>query len=258
VIEILLHANMGAKGQRMLQALADASPVPCTVVNKATGNAQVLMTYGPGDPERRAALHAQRARGRQTVIWDMGYFATKDFVGGMRMSVGHEHPQHLLDIAPNDASRWNALRLPLRNDYDPKGPIILVGLGPKTRAIGALGETWERTTFDRLRRKYPGHRVVFRPKPRRPHPNLPCETDATSPIEYVLKGASLVVCKHSNVAVDAVVAGVPVEASDGAIRWMDGKLYTPSNRLEFLQRLMWFNWRPNEAADAWGMILKCV
>jgi hypothetical protein len=256
-MEILIQSNMGEKGRRMLNALASTAPIPHTVVEAPSGRATVLMTYGPGDKVRKQWLAEHRARGGVTVIWDMGYFATKDFVGAMRFSANEWHPQHLMDRAPADGSRWDALRLPLRADANPKGPIILVGMGPKTRAI--IDETdWESRMFVKLRKRHPGRQIIFRPKPGRPHPTLPCETDGHSPIESLLKGASLVVCRHSNVACDAVLAGVPFEASDGAARWLADKPYTPENRLEFLRRLMWFNWRPDEAAAAWGMVLKCV
>ena len=257
MIEILIQPNMHHKGLRMLQALVDTAPVRSTVVSEPTGRARVLMTYGPGDPIRKAWLAAHRARGGTAVLWDMGYFATKDFIGGMRFSVNDWHPQKLLDLAPRDSSRWDALHLPLRSDYDKKGPIILVGMGPKTRAI--IDETnWEIMTYHRLRRRFPDRRIIFRPKPGRASPAVPCATDGRTPIEQLLRGASLVVCRHSNVACDAVVAGVPFEASDGAAKWLDNKPYTPENRLEFLWRLMYFNWRADEAAQAWGMVLKCV
>lgn len=256
-MEILIAADMSLKGTRFLQALADAAPMPAKVVTEPSGNAQRLAIYGVGHPPRRAIADKHLARGGTLLLVDIGYFATVHFVGAMRISVNDDHPQKLLSRVPLCADRWDALRLPLRNDFDPKGPIVLVGLGPKTRAI-ITDVNWETIAFHKLQRRFPGRRIIFRPKPRRPHPNLPCAIDATSPIETVLKGASLVVCRHSNVAVDAVVAGIPFEASDGAAKWLDGKPYTTENRHEFLCRLMHFNWRAEEAADAWKVILKCV
>jgi len=256
-MEILIQSNMHHKGLRMLRALVESAPVPYRVVDEPTGKASILMTYGPGDKVRKEWLSEHRARGVTTIMWDMGYFATKDFIGGMRFSVNDWHPQHLLDRAPADCSRWDALKLPLRNDHNPKGPIILVGMGPKTRAI--VDETdWETRMLKKLHKRFPKHRVIHRPKPGRPHPNLPCPTDGRTPIEVLLRGASLVVCRHSNVACDAVLAGVPFEAIDGAAKWLDGKPYTPEVRHEFLCRLMWFNWRADEAAAAWKMVMQCV
>ena len=70
-------------------------------------------------------------------------------------------------------------------------------------------------------------------------------------IADLLRGASLAACRHSNVAVDAVVAGVPFEAVDGAAMWLAGKDYTPANRLDFLRRLAWWQWKASEAHLAW-------
>ena len=42
------------------------------------------------------------------------------------------------------------------------------------------------------------------------------ETGPTGTIADVLNGCSVVVCRHSNVAVDACIAGVPVECEGGA------------------------------------------
>lgn len=256
-MEFIITPDMSLKGTRFLQALVDTAPIPARVVTEPSGNAQRLAIYGVGHPPRRAIADKHLARGGTLLLSDIGYFATVHAPEMMRISMNDDHPQRLLDRAPLCSDRWDALHMPLRNDFDPKGPIVLVGLGPKTRAI-ITDVNWETITFHRLQRRFPGRRIIFRPKPRRPHPTLPCAVDATSPIETVLKGASLVVCRHSNVAVDAVVAGIPFEASDGAARWLDGKPYTVENRLEFLWRLMYFNWRADEAAEAWKVILKCL
>lgn len=256
-MEILIEPDMSLKGVRMLQALADTAPMPCKVVDKPSGNAKTLMIYGVGEPRRKLMAEQHRAAGGQLVLWDLGYFAKVHATGAMRLSINHWHPQKLLDLAPRDSSRWDALHIPLREDYNPKGPIILVGLGPKTRAI-LDDKSWELQTFQKLKRRFPKTPIIFRPKPKRPYPHLPCRIDGKSPIEAVLKGASLVVVKHSNVALDACVAGVPFQCEDGAARWLDGKPYTVENRLELLWRTQWFNWRAEEAAEAWKMIERCL
>lgn len=257
-MEILIQANMINKGRRMLEALAETAPMPNTVVDRPSGHAKVLMTYGPGEKLRKQWLTEHRARGGTTVVFDIGYFATKDFKGGLRFSVNHWHPQALLDRAPADSSRWDALGLPLLDGYSQHGPIILVGMGAKSRAI-AEEPDWEMRAAQKLMKRFPGRKIIYRPKPGHgAHPRLPFQADNRTPIEQLLKGASLVVCRHSNVACDAVLAGIPFEASDGAATWLADKPYTRENRYEFLSRLMWFNWRSTEAAAAWEMVLKCV
>lgn len=260
-MEVLIEPGMTPKGCRMLEALAACAPRPCTVVDKPSGHAKVLVIYGVGHPGRKLLAEQHRARGGRLVLFDIGYFAQQAFVGAMRFSIDRPHPSpNLLDLAPADGSRWAALKIQLRDDFDPKGPIILAGLGQKTKAILPPGQkAWEEQAFQQLRKRFPGREIVFRPKPRSlPYPQLPCRIDAASPIEAVLKGASLVVVKHSNMALDAAVAGIPFEAEDGAARWLVGKPYTPANRLELLQRTMWFNYHPSEAAQAWQMIERAL
>ncbi len=255
-MEIIITPDMGLKGTRMLQAMADTAPMPCRVVTEPSGSAKTLMIYGPGHPVRKVQAEQHAAAGGRLVLWDIGYFAHTHCPGAMRLSIDHGHPQGMLDRVPLDGSRWDALGVPLRQDYQVKGPILLIGLGPKARATMDNKE-WERQAFAKLRRRFPRANIVFRPKPNRPHPMLPCRIDGKTPIDVLLRGVSLVVCKHSNVAVDATVAGVPFECSDGAACWLHGKPYSPANRLEFLRRLMWFNWHAEEAAEAWKVIQRC-
>lgn len=251
-MEILIEPNMSSYGTEMLKALAK---VEGKVVSKPTGNDKALMIYGVGHQGRKVIAEQHLAAGGHLVLWDLGYCRDK-FKGAMRLSFNEWHPQNYLDRAPLDGSRWGRMNTPLRNDFDPDGPVVLIGLGPKTRAI-ISDPDWELTTYSGLKARFPKRKVIFRPKPKRPYPAFSCELSLGGPIENVIKGASLVVVRHSNVAVDAVIAGVPFEASDGAARWLEGKPYTPENRLEFLFRLWYFNWTANEAKEAWRMIHRC-
>ena len=71
-----------------------------------------------------------------------------------------------------------------------------------------------------------------------------------------MKGASLVVCSHSNVAVDACIAGIPVDCTDGAALalYKDNQNPTVERRLEFLRSLAWWQWSTREAPQAWEFI----
>lgn len=214
------------------------------------GDSDILVLFGVGAPSHAVARQAHVSSGRRAVLFDLGYFSRKKVTGYVRMSIDFDHPQYWLGCTKPDPSRFDVHGIELRADSNPAGPIVLVGLGKKARSY--LGERdWEVKEYRRLKQANPGRRIVLRPKPGHPKPNLPCEFDDRPSIEEVLKGASLVVAKHSNVCVDAVIAGVPYQATDGAAIWLQGKPFTAENRLDFLHRLAWWQWMPTEAAEAW-------
>jgi hypothetical protein len=73
-----------------------------------------------------------------------------------------------------------------------------------------------------------------------------------------LAGASLVICRHSNAAIEACIAGVPVECSGGAAHWLYSRTPRPTTeeRLDFLYRLAWWQWRFIEMKSAWLFLMK--
>lgn len=241
----------------MLLALAEAArEAGDQVVETAQfqGKSDWLVLFGVGAAVNDQARKAQIARSGRVLHWDLGYFDRKKVVGHVRMSIDSDHPQQWLDRTEPNPERWALNGTALREDANPSGPVLLIGLGRKSREyLGA--STWERDAHARLRIRFPGRRIIFRPKGRDAL-RLKCEADATTPIADLLRGASLVVCRHSNVAVDAAIAGVPFEAENGAAMWLQQRDFTPANRLEFLQRLAWWQWRSTEAAQAWAFAKK--
>lgn len=217
------------------------------------GGAPWLALYGVGATDRSRARDAQVASGGYALCWDLGYFGRTKVTGYLRVSINHHHPQAWLSRTEPKPERWEAHGIELREDYSPAGPIVLVGVGPKShKFLGTQG--WELSKLKELRARFPGRRIVYRPKPGSPGAALDCETDNRPKIEDVLKGAALVVCRHSNVAVDAAIAGVPIECEDGAAIWLQGKPYTRETRLDFLRRLSWWQWCPSEAVQFLGFL----
>lgn len=253
---------MAARGRIMLEAMASAAEsagVQAIVRKKGyRGDCELLMIYGTGHPVRRHYWQQHCKRGG-AVAWDLGYW---DRMGefSMRLTLNGDHPPRYMREEPPE--RWEAQGIELREDFDPNGPIILVGMGRKAAELHA-GRVlaWEARMLQKLRQTYPGKRIVFRPK-RIQGPFLPNVPAAKGgPISEVLKGASLVVCRHSNVAVDACIAGVPVVCEDGAASALYGNdLANPKApdreaRLKFMRGLAYWNWRPSEAKDAWTYLL---
>lgn len=237
----------------MLKALAIAARIAgdkVTETGRFEGRSDWLILYGVGAAVNDRARKAQVARGGRVLMWDLGYVDRKKVVGHLRMSIDSDHPQAWLEKTETLPERWDRLSVPLRNDSDDAGPVLLIGIGRKSRAYLRC-PNWERDKFAELQKRLPGRQIVFRPKGK-DLTRLPCRMDSEKPITQLMQGASLVVCRHSNAAVDATIAGVSFEAQDGAAMWLQRREFTPANRLEFLQRLAWWQWRAEEAAQAWA------
>lgn len=261
--EMLLDNGMNSKGQRMMQAMLEAAPlvgVTPVVRPRANflGDSNMLMVYGIGNPHITACMKAYTSTRRRAIGWDLGYFnrraVRRSFA--MRVTLDDPHPQRFL--IDNGPKRWERDGSPLRDDYSPKGPIIVCGLGAKSRVqYGYHGTRWESTTIAKMRAKYPMSNIIYRPK-------IPRETlagatnDWSSPIELLLKNASLVVVHHSNVAVDACIAGIPVLCEDGAAMSLYQGNHNPDEkqRRAFLEKLAWWQWRPEEALECWRFLIK--
>lgn len=255
--EVLVQPATALRGEKMLNALIEAAPeagVRCNVVKMPTGKAQFLMSYGLGHPVRRPWTLQHVKRGGRLIGWDLGYW-DRDVSGRahMRLTIDDDHPHRWIEPMPPE--RWDAAGIALREDANPDGPILLCGMGKKQRDLrGFRTHGWELAALQRIHKAHPGREVIYRPK--RPEMGLPGCRTSKGPIEEALRGASLVVCSHSNVAVDACIGGVPVNCEDGAAYalYRDNPAPTPAQRLEFLRSLAWWQWHPAEAMEAWKFI----
>lgn len=256
-VELLRAVKPSLSAEPILAAVAAAARATGDEVRETRGyegRSEWLVLQGVGDRMHNAARRAHIRRGGHVLLWDFGYWDREKMTGHMRMSIDHDHPQAWLDHTPLNTHRAVPA---LREDSDPDGHILLVGLGRKSRRY-LNAPNWERTAYAELVRRFPGRRIIFKPKPG-DAVRLPCETaDAETPIEHLLRGAARLVCRHSNCAVDAAIAGVEFEAEDGAATWLQARGFTPANRLEFLRRLAWWQYKPTESALAWSFAKQVV
>lgn len=226
-----------------------------------------LVIYGMGGPLVYA--HAKFHMKHGTVLaWDVGYWGRYDpmMERKYRLSINGLHCPKLIMKGPDPGNcRLNAGNLSFKPAGDPNGPILLVGNGPKSNAIGASGWTLKKSV--EIRQKFPGKQIIYRPKPKRPMEQgvFFDKLSEGGTIDEVLAYTSLVVCRHSNVAVDACRLGVPVVCEDGAAaaiypHSLDEYENQPSaeTRAEFLRRLAWWQWSRKEAEDGslWEWLLK--
>jgi hypothetical protein len=258
--EIFIPEGTNATGRVILQSLvhtASSAGIEPRVTQAYHGRSDWLVMWGIG-ADHRSSLRWQHIRaGGLVALWDIGFFKREKVRGFCKVSINDDYATRWLDKTEPDPSRWEAVDLKLRDDYNPDGHIVVAGIGPKQRmymGLSAGSDCWEQQKIDEARRRFPGRRVVYRPKPNRTSPSLRCETDATSDISEVLRGAALVICMHSNVAVDAVLAGIPFESEDGVSTWLRGKPYTRETRQDFCRRIARWQYKAYEMAEAWQFL----
>lgn len=246
--DVLLWDDVAARGVSILKAMIDSAPkvgIECTVCNGSPTGAPWLMAYGLGHIGRKAYISQHLKNGGRLIGWDLPYWSrghAKDKDHPMRLTIDADHPWRM--IQKESPERWDNQGIQLREDCDPEGKIMIVGMGKKAKD---LYPDWEKGIQDRLFNKYPRRKVVYRPK-----------SKWVEPIEQALRGKSFVYARHSNVAVDACIAGIPVECQDGAAYalYKDNPRPTIEQRLEFLRSLAWWQWKPSEAIQAWDFIKK--
>lgn len=253
-IDILCNAQTNRKARPLLEALqrggVEAGFDARIVDHHEVRPKSWLMLYGPGGMDRIQYLR----RGR-VVAFDLAYWDRKGPERKYRVSINGLHcPERIMRwvVSP---FRWKVSGHSVGNDRPADGPILLVGNGPKSAAIGAKG--WELATLQKLRDMFPGRPIWFRPKPGRSAESVPCdEVRVDDPIDDLLLKVGLVVCRHSNVTVDACRLGVQAVCEDGAAaciyppleRWQEQP--TKAQREDFLQHLAWWQWSPAECATS--------
>lgn len=222
-----------------------------------------------------------REAGRHVVQLDLGYWRRTAlpedggrYAGYMKVSVDHHHPTAYFQRRKHPPDRFAALGVSIRprrgqSALERDGVIILAGMSAKGAWVyDMVPEEWERRAVARLR-AVTSRSIIYRPKPSWAGAGRIEGTTfggGKGDVEDALAGAWAVVTHHSNVAVDAVVAGVPVVAEDGV-----GLAVSPrplesvedpwfpaeEERMQFLYDVAYCQWTMTEIADglAWRHLL---
>lgn len=212
---------------------------------------------------------AYKAAGGHFVYWDLGYWDRRPHDspadGYHRLAVDDwDTAKTMIRDCPID--RISRLGLTVQESRAGLGEEVMVA-GMSEKAGGTHGfkfGEWEAAMKDRLERicsKYP---VVIRPKPGR-------NSAPQVPIEQALLRTRLLVTHHSNVSIEAVLAGVPTYAIKGVgvlaspkTLTYDGVVdpYVPSyiERAQLLADVAYAQWTPPEmrAGDAWKHIERII
>lgn len=254
--EILKLESNPHRARYILDALSKTRN--CFATSQYSGHEHNLILWGIGGKKQQEAYHKHRARGGNVIMLDIGYFSRdRSHTGSyVRFSFNDYHPQKYLKHADGSGRRFAAHKIQLLNCCKDDGHILLCGIGKKSRVmLGFNGAEWENKKAKEIRAAYPDRKIIYRPKPRLVESITGCAKGYEGQIQDYMRGCSMVVTGHSNVAVDACIHGVPAVCNDGAAAYLYGNdLASPNNpdygkRLDFLERLAWFNWHARESAQ---------
>jgi len=180
--------------------------------------AEISVFYGFEGPLRRLIRDHVDAQAHAIYV-DLGYWKRKEqhdkWNGYHKLVINDRHPTSYFQRRPHDNRRVAQLGLEILpwKTPNPKGHILVAGMGAKgAEAEDFDPEEWERGIIKSLQKYAKAHQIVYRPKPSdkraRPIPGVGYSPPSVS-VERALKDCYAVVTHHSNVAVDAILAGIP-------------------------------------------------
>jgi hypothetical protein len=264
--EIIRHKRQTLRATAIQDAIAALTG--SGINEKYRGDHEWLMLWGFCGELQQILVKKHQANGGKVIAFDIGYFGRKMRTGrrsSVRVTFQTPHPPQYIDLAPDDNSRIKREKIKWRDDYDPEGHVLLCGLGKKSRRFKGFGTLeWERKQVDRIRAVYPEKKIIFRPKPNHFEIIRGTVDGTQGDIEKHLRGCSLLVCSHSNTAIDAIPAGIPVVCDGGISSALWGNdiaeagVPSEAERKAFLAKVAWFNWYIEEAKDLVGFIERSV
>lgn len=184
-----------------------------------SGHYDVAVFYGL----MREILDGYRNAGKKAIYVDLGYWGRHE--GGRRsgfhkVSINSRHPTSYFQQVKHAGDRFDHFRVPVLPPKKAKdGYIMLAGMSAKAAAAESFGpEQWERSAIAEIR-KHTDREIIYRPKPNwhdaRALPGTKMIKGQDGDVHQYLNNCHAVVTHHSNVALDAVLYGVPAFSWDG-------------------------------------------
>lgn len=224
----------------------------------------VAIHYGFGDNLRRI-FDQYVAVGKKAIYVDLGYWQRRKrtrFDGFHKFVLNDRHATSYFQRTPHPTDRFDALRVPIRPWRRERRNIIVVGMSGKGAMFeGFRAEQWERQTVANLR-ALTDRPIIYRPKPNfkeaRPIPGAIFQRGVE--LDEALRDCHAVVCHHSNVAIDAILAGVPAICPIGVASVMSGTELKqiesppmPEGRHQWAADIAYTQWTMAEMSDglAW-------
>ncbi len=226
-----------------------------------TTDGDVAVFYGLEGNTPAIFEHYRTTPGLHAVYIDLGYWGRREggrWTGYHKVVVNNRHPTEYLMTTDRPADRFGRFGIEVKPWRLEGDHILVAGMGDKgARAEGFEPEEWERQTITELRR-HTNRPILYRPKPSWKEAK-PIEGTRYShrdvPVERELQDCWAVVTHHSNVAVDALLAGIPAICVGGVARMLTGSDLEairhpprPAGREQWAANLAYTQWSIAEMA----------
>lgn len=214
----------------------------------------------------RDAFNDYKRVGKKAVYIDLGYWERirgGKLYGFHKMAVNDRHPTEYFQKRNYPIARFHQLGVKIEPWKKDGKHILIAGMGAKAATFeGFHPNEWELAAVGELS-KYTDRPIIYRPKPswRSATP-----VDGTTfsapdtPLEADLLNCHAVVAHHSNVCVDALVAGIPAFCMEGVavplslqdLSKIETPIY-PDGRDQWAANVAYTQWRPEEMqiGSAW-------
>lgn len=250
------HGTASMTCRAMADGIKAAGDTP--VIRSATDHNMdgfgAIVIYGFVTECQDAVKAAERAR-IPWVFIDLGYWARSDHY---KITVNDRHPTKYFmrtNRSSDRFNRWGVPILPRKGATD--GYILLAGMSGKAAwSFGLKPEEYERVTISTIQHTTK-RTIVYRPKPSwgNAGPIAGSIFDKRTPYDAALAAAHVVVAHHSNVATDAILAGIPAIAKRGAasvlapydLATVENPVWpTDDQRRQYAANLAYSNWSVEE------------
>lgn len=217
----------------------------------------------------RKVLEDYRAKGKKAVYIDLGYWNRRSrtrWDGFHKISVNDRHPTAYFQSTDQPMDRLRAQNIRIESWRENRSAIVVAGMSAKAAtASGFVPHAWERATIADLR-KHTDRPIIYRPKPNwlGALPIAGSTMMKTESLPSILGQAYCVVAHHSNVAVDALLAGIPCVCDEGVasvlatpIDQIDAPIY-PDGREQWAANVAYCQWSLDEMRKGapWSHLLR--
>lgn len=202
-------ANAMAEGAGRLGLTFDHLPSSTAPI---TPRHDVAVFYGLAGGLRQ--IYEQYRKSRKVLFLDLGYFGRRKrtrYDGYHKLVLNDRHPTAYFQEREHSIDRFRAHGIQIQPWRKGGKHVLVIGMSAKAAAHdGFQPQQWERETIAQLA-ALTDRPIIYRPKPNwtesRPIPGS--HYGVHTPLAEHFADAHCVVAHHSNVAVDALLAGIP-------------------------------------------------